>query len=180
MTQHRPAPSTPRARIIAVGNELRGDDGAALEAARRLRQEHAPRDGTVQVLIAGQSGPELLDLLLPNVPTVLMDAVRLRSANPGQVVEMRLEQVPSRASELWPTSTHGLGVAEVLRLGRSLGRPLPPGLFVGIVGERFDPESGLSPAVAEALSDYLVAVRTASQTLAAQPRPGVPSSRTET
>jgi hydrogenase maturation protease len=109
-----------------------------------------------------------------------MDAVRLRSANPGQVVEMRLEQVPDRASELWPTSSHGLGVAEVLRLAQSLGRALPPGLFVGIVGERFDPETGLSPAVSEALSDYLVAVRTATQTLAAQPWPAVSGSQTDT
>jgi len=55
-------------------------------------------------------------------------------------------------SALFRTSTHHLGLAEAVELGRALGRLPAQLVVVGIEGERFDPGEGLSPAVEAAVA----------------------------
>ena len=64
-------------RVIGLGSEMARDDGAALEAARRLSS-----DVDVEVLLAGRPGAGLLDLFDARRPTVLLDVVRT-GAPPG-------------------------------------------------------------------------------------------------
>ena len=149
----------PRVRVIALGNPMASDDGAAMEAARRL----PPRDG-VEVVLAGRPGPGLLDLLDPSVPTVVLDVVRL-GVPVGSVVELPLSEVSTASVDGKPLSSHGLGVPQALAMAEALGRVLPPGLFVGLGARVFEPGTELSREVGLAVDDLIAAAQGAIEAL---------------
>ncbi|HJL18932.1 MAG TPA: hydrogenase maturation protease [Sandaracinaceae bacterium LLY-WYZ-13_1] len=153
-------PPTERVRVIALGNELAGDDGAALIAARRLA-ERAPG---LEVLAPGRPGPGLLELLDPDRPTVLMDVVR-QGVAAGAILELPLDELATAAIDAERVSSHGLGVARALRLAEALDRPLPRGIFVGLGGRRFEPGPRMDPDVEEAIDDLVEAARAAAEAL---------------
>jgi hydrogenase maturation protease len=140
-------------RVLALGSELACDDGAALDAARQLEGEPG-----VELVLAGRPGAGLLDLLDPDVPTVLLDVVR-RGAGEGSIVEVPLADVPDASIDGGPISSHGFGVAQALRLGRTLGRALPRGVFLGIGGTRFEPGTERSPGMRAGIDALVTAAR---------------------
>jgi hydrogenase maturation protease len=148
-----------RARVIALGNEAAGDDGAALAAARA-----AAEGSEIEVVLAGRPGVGLLDLLEAGTPVVLVDVVRSGAA-PGTLVEIPLDAVADRAVLAPFTSSHGFGPGEALALARSLGLPLPRGVLIGVEGARFDAGAPLSPAVEEAVPMLAAAIRRAALSL---------------
>lgn len=149
-----------KARIIALGNEVAGDDAAAIYAARELADEF-------EVTLAGRPGARLLELLDPLDPpdgvgpTVLVDVTRSGQA-PGHIVSLSLAALAEAAIAGAQTSSHGFGPGEALRLGAALGRPLPPGRFVGIEGRQFGIGQPLSPPLAAALDALVAAIRAAA------------------
>lgn len=147
-----------RPRVIALGNAVRGDDGAALLIAARIPADQA------EVLLAGRPGPGLLDLFDPATPTVLLDVVSAGLA-PGTLVRLDLAAVPDAAVAGGRASTHGLGPAHALQLGRALGRELPRGWFVGVEGASFEPGAPLSPEVEQALDAFYAAAMAAVEDL---------------
>lgn len=138
-----------RLRIIGLGNALRGDDAVGLVVARRVRELLPGAD----VLELSGEPAELLDVLGDGVEhVVLVDAVT-SGAPPGTV--HRLD-----ASEAAPvvdatTTTHGLGLAETIELGRALERLPPRLLILGVEGRSFEVGAPLSPDVVRA-ADALV------------------------
>lgn len=141
-------------RIIGIGNEWRGDDAVGLLAARRLQGVLGNR---AEVVEAGVAGAELLELMKGAGAVVLIDAVRSRQA-PGTIHRLDASAGPI-APELFPRSTHAVGVAEALELARALG-VLPKRVVVyGI--EAGDTEVGhpLSPQVSHALNEVIELVR---------------------
>ena len=149
-------------RVIALGNPMARDDGAALLAADRL--EGAPG---AEVIKAGRAGPKLLDLLDAELPIVLLDVVR-RGAPPGAIVELCLSKLTRATIDHEPLSSHGFGVAQSLRLREALGRPAPRGLFLGIGGARFDPGREPTPKVAEGIDNLVAATRAAIESLSVE------------
>ena len=143
-------------RIIGVGNPLMADDGLGIVAAERLAALDWPEG--VEVLDGGTGGLTLLDLLAGARGVILLDAVAMGAA-PGTLRRFtgaELERLPAEAPGL---SLHGSGLAGVLALARELGG-LPPLVLYGVEPARVELGLGLSPAVAAALEDLLVAVRT--------------------
>ncbi|MGB7546216.1 MAG: hydrogenase maturation protease [Terracidiphilus sp.] len=132
--------------LIGVGNEYRGDDGAGIAVARRLRTMF-PAD----VLIREESGEgaALIQAWQGAAWVMLVDAVR-SGAPPGAIhrLDARAASVPTG---FFHYSTHAFSVAEAVELARSLEQ-LPPHLIVyGIEGENFSAGVGLSPAVEHAV-----------------------------
>ena len=125
--------------IIGVGNAARGDDAAGLIAARRLGGlEH---EGDPVALLDVWRGADV---------AVVIDAVS-SGADPGTVHRFDATSAPLPARLRGSTSSHALGLAEAIELGRTLGR-LPGRLLVyGIEGERFEAGTELTPAVAAAV-----------------------------
>jgi hydrogenase maturation protease len=111
-------------RVIGVGTR-EGDDAAGLLVAAQLRASGlAPG---VEVRECQAPGRELLEELDGAFAVVLVDATRSGRA-PGCVHRPDAALLAGAAQ----LSSHGLGVAEVLRLARALGR-LPARLeLVGI------------------------------------------------
>ena len=133
--------------VIGVGNAARGDDAAGLMVARRLGGLEHEGDPVA-----------LLDVWRNVDLAVLIDAVSSGAA-PGTVHRVDATAAPLPARLRSSSSTHAVGLAEAIELGRTLGR-FPGRLIVyGIEGERFDAGAELTPAVAAAIEAVVVAVK---------------------
>ncbi len=141
----------PGVLVIGVGNDLRHDDAAGLEVVRRARamSPRAPTivfreyDGETLGLLGAWEGADAL---------VLADAIHGRGAV-GAIhrFDVSSEPLPERLEG--SSSTHAIGVAEAIELGRELGR-LPGRVVVyGITGGCFDAGAGLSREVRDALDE---------------------------
>lgn len=128
--------------VAGLGAEGRRDDAAGLEAARHLARRVPP--GTEVRVLPGRA-VDLLEAWAGAPLAVVVDAV-LSGAAPGTLHRLDgLEAAlpgPSRRR-----STHDLGLAAVVRLGRSLGL-LPARLvIVGIEAGEVSAGRGLSAPV---------------------------------
>jgi hydrogenase maturation protease len=144
--------------IICCGNPERGDDGAGVLLARRLRDsgiEADVRTGEALELIAAWSGA---------TDVIVVDAV-VTGAPSGTVQRWgAFEVVPVRSVS---TSTHRFSVAEAIELGRTLGN-LPERLRVyGIEGRQFAPGTRISTEVERAVDS--LAQEITAEALGGQP-----------
>jgi hydrogenase maturation protease len=136
--------------LIGVGNEFRGDDGVGILAARSIREKNLP--GIVMVECDGEAAA-LLDVWAGMKTVVIIDAVS-SGAPPGTIhrIDARRQSV---SQEIFPFSTHALGVAHAVELARSLGK-LPVNIIIyGIEGGQFTAGPSLSPEVQEAMDEVL-------------------------
>ena len=134
--------------VLVLGDAMRGDDGAALLAARQLEVAAIP---DCRIRRVGQLGPDDLVAALAEGPCLVLDAVR--GIAPGEVVELPLARVADAAGPQ-PASSHALPPGVIVRLAAVLGAPLEAGTFLGIGGERFELGDGISPAVRRGLAGY--------------------------
>jgi hydrogenase maturation protease len=131
--------------IVGVGNDWRGDDAVGLVAARHLRSTLPD----VRVLELDGDPGALLDAWSGVREAIVIDAVR-SGAPPGTIHRLDVSSHPL-PSGLRAGSTHALGLAEAVELGRALDR-LPARLeLYGIEAGRLATGMGLSPAVARAV-----------------------------
>lgn len=132
--------------VAAIGNSDRGDDGAGLAIAGRLR-DLVPAG--VRLVQCSGDLLELLDEWAGAPAVILVDA-----SNPGGEAGRirRLDLVANPLSaDFAQNSTHAFGLAETVELARALRR-LPDHLVVYLIeGARFDIGAPLSPRVAEAV-----------------------------
>jgi hydrogenase maturation protease len=130
-----------RPLVIGVGNELRGDDGAGIAVARRLR---ARADLDVRELQGEPTG--LLDTWEGHDTVVLVDTMR-SGVQPGAIRRIDASRTPLPPALGGSTSTHAVGLGEALELARALGR-LPRRVVVyAIEGRRFEAGAPMSDAV---------------------------------
>ncbi|NXY97895.1 hydrogenase maturation protease [Streptomyces sp. BR123] len=130
--------------VIGIGNEFRRDDGVGWAAVALLRQRAAQRrlpPGTVLAQCDGDPG-RLLDLWEKAGLVIVVDACFPPSAQPGRTHRWDATGggAPSPGAP-GRHSTHGLGLAEALRLGDALGRG--PGRLVVYAVEGTDRSVGL-------------------------------------
>jgi hydrogenase maturation protease len=136
-----------RVVVVGIGNAARGDDAAGLIAARELDALQHEGDPL-----------GLLDIWRRAHVAVVIDAVR-SGADAGTVHRFDASRDPLPAPLRGSSSTHAIGLADAIELGRALDR-LPARLIVyGIEGERFDAGAALTPAVAAAVELVAAAVR---------------------
>ncbi|MHC9063376.1 hydrogenase maturation protease [Nitrospira sp. CMX1] len=137
-------------RIIGLGNEFRGDDAVGLLAARRIRERIGSH---IQVVEAESAGVELLDLMKDAHTVFLIDAL-CSGKVPGTIHRLDVLAGPI-ASNLFPRSSHAIGVGEVLELARTLG-VLPATVIVyGIEVGNTELGQPLSSSVAKALDQVV-------------------------
>ncbi len=148
--------------VIGVGNDLRGDDGAGLELARRL----AGRQSASAVAVAAHRGEavSMIELWRGAPAVIIVDAMR-SGAPPGTILRLDASSAPIA----WPrrsSSSHAIGPAEAIELSRALGT-LPARVIVyGIEGAEFEAGAALSGPVARSLDRLGDAVRTEALQLA--------------
>jgi hydrogenase maturation protease len=153
-------------KLIVLGNEAAGDDGAAFVAVNRVIKKVAASetnksaDTIPSIVFAGRPDTELLDLLDSPEPVILVDVV-LESGQPGHVITLSFDELITGVIPVTSVSSHGFGPAEILKLGQALGRPLPNGCFVGIEGIDFDAGHPLSEPVARAMDEFVDCIQAA-------------------
>ena len=131
--------------VIGIGNPARGDDAAGLAVARCIR-EAAPGHVTVTELAGDQLA--LLDAWTGAREVYLIDAV-CSGGTPGTVY--RFDAAEPLTARFWHRGTHTFSLADVIELGRALGR-LPGRLTgYGIEGGTFEPGAPLSAEVEAAV-----------------------------
>lgn len=134
--------------VIGVGNPYRHDDGVGLAVLAEVERRAPPgvrtaeESGEPAALIARWAGHDRV---------VLVDAIS-SSAAPGTVHRMHCCDgrwtVPPPARQ---ASTHGLGVAEAVELGRVLDQIPRELLLLGVTTGDVSEGTGLSPDVAAAV-----------------------------
>jgi hydrogenase maturation protease len=138
--------------VVGVGNDLRRDDAAGLEAVRALRpllsgclaQRIDVREHERETL-------GLIELLEDAAAALIVDAVR-SGAPPGTVhrVDAARAPVPERLHS--SSSTHAIGVADAIELARSLGRLPAEAIVYGVEGCDLAAGEGLSEPVRAAVA----------------------------
>jgi len=139
--------------VVGVGNPYRGDDGAGLAVAERLRGRLP--DG-VELAECADEPTRLLDAWDGADAALVVDAVA-SGGEPGTVhrFDASAEPIPAR---VFRSSTHAFGIAEAIELSRALGT-LPPRIVVyGIEGAAFTAGEGLTVPVEAAVGRAAEAV----------------------
>jgi hydrogenase maturation protease len=132
-------------RVIGLGSDLSGDDGAGLAAARSLRQTS---EGTLDVRTCAGDLASLLAAWEGADTVILIDTVAT-GAPAGTIHRVELDGLAPRTVSTG--STHDTGLAHAVLLAEALGR-LPTRLvIVGIEGVCFDVGAPLSVEVAQAV-----------------------------
>jgi hydrogenase maturation protease len=150
--------------ILGIGQSLRGDDAAGLEAVHLWQQTYPQTAQKVQAELSELPGLALLDRLKGMHAAILVDALQTAAA-PGTLYRLGPDELA--AFTLDAQSAHGWGVAETLTLGRSLYPWLAQCriTLVGIAGKAFGLGAGLSPAVQAALMAAAVLIEKEVQDL---------------
>ena len=152
--------------MVGVGNDLRCDDAAGPEAVRRLREQRG-----VHVRVHHGEPVGLLELWRDAGAVVLVDTVR-SGAPAGTIhrIDASTEPIPS---PLRRTSSHTIGLAEAIELGRTLGQ-LPERVVVyGIEGIRFEAGTEMSEPVSAAIDPLADAVWREAHALLTRQGPGL-------
>jgi hydrogenase maturation protease len=150
----RPSPNHNRTLVIGAGNVLRGDDGVGVRVAQALAQEPLPEG--VEVLDVGTRGLDLLFEFEDADRVVLIDAAEM-GQTPGEarVFDAALLEGDT---DIRLSSLHGIGIAEVLALGRAVGVE-PRMTIVGIQPADLRPREGLSETLSARLPEYVALAR---------------------
>jgi hydrogenase maturation protease len=143
--------------VIGIGQSLRGDDAAGLEAVRQWREKFPETAGRPEVQIEASELPglALLDMLNNVDAAVLVDAVQ-SSAEAGTIHRLSEEELSSFTSD--SKSAHGWGVAETLRLRSQLTDARTNIRIIGIAAEQTKTGAGLSKAVDDAMPNVCEAL----------------------
>jgi len=138
--------SNARYVVVGIGNEYRGDDGAGLAIAERVRGR-VPAG--VTVVPCEQEPSRLIDAWQDADAAIVVDAVE-SGAEPGTLHRFDAGVAPLPA-RVFRSSTHAFGVGEAVELARALGR-LPGRVVVyGVEGAAFAAGRGLSGPVEAAV-----------------------------
>lgn len=112
-----------RTLVLALGNDILGDDSVGLAAAQLLKAEFA---GEVDIVTAAGAGFATLKLMEGYERTLLLDAIFTGCCPPGTVLEFSRQDFQKAAAP----SAHYVGLPEVLRLAEHLGLDFPQDLRI--------------------------------------------------
>jgi hydrogenase maturation protease len=135
---------------VCLGSPFRGDDGVGPAAAERLRAAGA------RVLDCADEPTRLLDLWAGLDTVVVVDAIRA-GTTPGTLHRVDAGDDPL-PRDLRLASTHAMGIADALELGRALGQAPRRVVVLGLEGTSFGIGEVMTPAVAANLDELVASV----------------------
>ena len=140
--------------VLGIGNVLLGDDGAGVEAARRLAAMQIPG---VDVLDGGTIGFMLMPYLAGRRAVLVLDAVSGHQGTPGDVVVIGDSAV--RRGHGVRLTAHDMGLVDALAAAELTGCAPQQVSLVGIVPASITERWGLSPVVASRVAAMTDAAR---------------------
>jgi len=137
--------------VVGLGNLLMGDEGVGVHALRLLRERFA-RPG-VTYLDGGTLGLSLLPYLEEATRLLFLDAIRA-DAPPGTVLRLSLLAGPARIP--LKVSAHDIALPDLVALLKlRRGEGLRAVELLGVVPERVEPSTELSPTVQASFPDLI-------------------------
>ncbi len=147
-------PNDHRILVLALGNDILGDDGVAFAAARLLQKE---AEEGVKIIESAETGLALLDVMQGYHCALLLDAILTGGSPPGSI----LEYTPRHFHKVVASCPHFAGLPEILQAAERLRIPFPRAISI-LAMEVEDPftfRTELSPSVAQALPAYVERAR---------------------
>jgi hydrogenase maturation protease len=133
--------------IIALGNRFRGDDGIGSVVAESLKRRL--EDCT---FVEGQDDSLAIINAWKNANLAVIVDASSPDKTPGKITRLEIDDQPL-PRDMASCSSHGLGLAEAIELGRTLGK-LPDQLVIyAVEAESFEHGTSLSPGVMAAAKD---------------------------
>jgi hydrogenase maturation protease len=134
--------------VLGLGNDLLGDDGIGIAAARRLARSIGDIADVVESSLHGLA---LMDLLIGYRQVLIIDAIRTGRHLVGTVMEFSQDDLRPVTSP----SPHYSGLPEMMALARQLGVDFPRKIRIIAVeiGGISDVGDGMSQAVRGSLNE---------------------------
>lgn len=140
--------------VIALGNDILGDDGVGFHAARLLRKEFGDAADFVET---GESGLALLDHLEGYDRALFLDAVATGKCKPGTILVWDKADFKKAVAP----SPHLMGLPGILELAERVDLRIPNEIRV-VAMEVHDPtvfREQLSPEATQALPSFVAEAR---------------------
>jgi len=135
--------------VLGLGNSLLGDDGAGVEAVRRL-QQNRDLPSRARILDGGTLSFSLLQDIESADALIVVDAAQLGEP-PGTVRVFQDEGMDRFLQGRRACSVHEVSLLELLDMARLTAQLPQRRAFVGIQPERIDWATEVSPSVAAGL-----------------------------
>jgi hydrogenase maturation protease len=139
--------------VIAMGNRFRGDDGIGPVVAERLQKKLAGRPAHCTIVAGRDDAMALVSAWEGAALAVVIDAA-VSGATPGTIRRLTADVQPLPA-DLARCSSHGLGLAEAVELGRVLERVPQRLVIYAVEAATMETGVGLSPQVANAVDELV-------------------------
>lgn len=142
--------------IIGIGNELRSDDTAGLDASRKLKKLKLRN---VNVVESDGDGTKLIELWSGYRNVIVIDAVATGNIpHPGAIHKIDTKR-HKKLLEQFSFSTHTFSIVQAIKLSTSLGN-LPENFFIyGIEGSNFSYGDRMKPEVESSVIDAVSLVQ---------------------
>ncbi|OHV32570.1 hydrogenase maturation protease [Parafrankia colletiae] len=140
--------------VLGIGNELLGDDGVGVVAARRLATPPLPG---VDVLDGGTLGLMLMPYLAGRRAVLILDAVATAHGRPGDLVVIPDGDV--RRGHGVRATAHDIGLVDALAATELAGCAPRHVALVGVVPESITDRWGLSALLASRVDAMVDAAR---------------------
>ena len=148
---HTSSDPKPKTLVIGIGNNFRGDDGAGLYVARKMRDMMPQK---IDILESTGEATELMGLWENKENVILVDAV-FSGSIPGTVYRYDVNRKPLPVSHFESQSTHAFGVVQAVELAKTFNT-LPNSLIIyGIEGDSFEMGVEMSPEIIEAAENVI-------------------------
>lgn len=108
-----------RSLVLGIGNPILSDDGVGLEVTKKM-EEMLPCGIDVRRLSVG--GLAILDEIDGYDRLVVVDSIKTKKGNPGEVYKLSLNELGSTFHLCF---SHGMDFATVFELGKRLGYRMP-------------------------------------------------------
>ncbi len=135
--------------VLGVGNQILGDDGVGVHVANELKKHVNNPNVTIDEAITG--GMNLLDLILGFDKAVIIDAVKTKNGENGEVKRIPINDF----STMHSCNPHDVSLIEAIEMAKKMGEKRIPQeiVVIGIMMKELPCEFGekLSKEIAKAV-----------------------------
>jgi len=144
--------------ILGLGNILLGDEGFGIHAVRKLKEKEIPG---VKIIDGGTLGLYLINFLRDTTHLLIIDAIK-SNRKPGTIVILDGRDIKADSGIRF--TSHDVSLPDLLTTMELLGYDLKEIRLIGVVPERIEPTTDLSPSSKGAMERVMeLVIRTVNE-----------------
>jgi hydrogenase maturation protease len=136
--------------VLALGNDIMGDDAAGLVASRELKKEFG---GIIDIFEVASAGFGLIDILEGYKKVLIVDSIPAAGTEEGKILELSKEDFPKQVA--W--SPHYVGLPEIIAVAKKLEMEFPEEIKILVleIADTRTIHEGLSPEIARSMPGFI-------------------------